>query len=214
MQDLFAVMGEYRRAVAELVLDRWFPQGVLILGCGDLTFKPLAGSRVIRFDTDRWATDLSILGDGEHLPFKDSSLSAVIAMEVIEHVKKPYKLLEEIDRVLTPGGVLLLTTPNAAHLLSRVAMLFGAFIPDRTLHEDSIDHLHFFDARYLKRALTSRFSLVASFHRFITLPHYFFISNGPVCWLFRNSCMQLVYTAQKEGGVLWDASGSASPSPS
>ncbi|HVW62155.1 MAG TPA: class I SAM-dependent methyltransferase [Puia sp.] len=42
----------------------------------------------------------------------DNSFDTVICFQVIEHIKKDGRLLEEARRVLKPGGRLLLTTPN------------------------------------------------------------------------------------------------------
>jgi SAM-dependent methyltransferase len=49
--------------------------------------------------------------DIESLPFENNSIDAIICLEVLEHVKNPFKAAEEIKRVLKPGGLLLLTTP-------------------------------------------------------------------------------------------------------
>jgi len=49
--------------------------------------------------------------DIESLPFENDSIDAIICLEVLEHVKNPFKAADEIKRVLKPGGLLLLTTP-------------------------------------------------------------------------------------------------------
>lgn len=49
----------------------------------------------------------------EPLPFQDNEFSAVLFTEVVEHLhRNPYFPLAEAFRVLEPGGVLLVTTPN------------------------------------------------------------------------------------------------------
>ncbi len=49
---------------------------------------------------------------GESLPFETGSLSAVAALDVIEHVGDAGRVLAEIDRVLEPDGRAALSTPN------------------------------------------------------------------------------------------------------
>lgn len=53
----------------------------------------------------------SICGDAENLPIKDNSLDAVFLLDVIEHFYDA-KVLDEINRILKVGGVMLLSTPN------------------------------------------------------------------------------------------------------
>jgi len=53
------------------------------------------------------------------LDFPDQSFDSIISFQVIEHIKDDKTYLEEIARVLKPGGVALLTTPNIKMSLSR-----------------------------------------------------------------------------------------------
>ncbi len=46
------------------------------------------------------------------LPFRDRTFDLVIAFEVIEHLSDWPRLLSEAQRVLAPGGQLILSTPN------------------------------------------------------------------------------------------------------
>lgn len=98
-----------------------------------------------------------VLGDGQALPFADATFDAVIATEVIERVRYPFRLLREIRRTLKPTGRVLLSTPNVATPVNRIALaVFGLFPDDRTLHDgQDVGHIHFFTRRSFLEALAS-----------------------------------------------------------
>jgi 2-polyprenyl-3-methyl-5-hydroxy-6-metoxy-1,4-benzoquinol methylase len=51
----------------------------------------------------------------------------VVAGDIIEHLSNPGKMLDGIAPLLTPSGVLLVSTPNAMGLLGFTRYLFGRF---------------------------------------------------------------------------------------
>jgi SAM-dependent methyltransferase len=51
-------------------------------------------------------------GDLLSLPFDDASFDGVVTLQVIEHLQRPREFVSECARVLRPGGVLVLATPN------------------------------------------------------------------------------------------------------
>jgi len=54
------------------------------------------------------------------LPFSDGKFSAVICSEVIEHISKDPRIFGELKRVLSPGGELIIGTPDYASLWWRI----------------------------------------------------------------------------------------------
>lgn len=58
--------------------------------------------------------------DKEPLPFADGFFDMVTFASVIEHLYNPRWALDEIARVLGPGGLLLLEAPNAVSLGRRI----------------------------------------------------------------------------------------------
>lgn len=65
-------------------------------------------------------------GDIAHLPYATQSLDLVIASEVIEHMPEPERVINEIARVLKPGGQLILTMPMESHTPAHLHALNGA----------------------------------------------------------------------------------------
>jgi 2-polyprenyl-3-methyl-5-hydroxy-6-metoxy-1,4-benzoquinol methylase len=66
----------------------------------------------------------------ERLPFADAVFDYVASHEVIEHVEDPALVARELGRVLRPGGVCVIATPNGAslwieHLRQRAMRGFG-----------------------------------------------------------------------------------------
>src|SRR5207247_6249627 len=51
------------------------------------------------------------------LPFRTGSVDSVVASEVYEHLTQPEGFIEEVRRILTPGGRPVLTTPNTEPII-------------------------------------------------------------------------------------------------
>lgn len=58
-------------------------------------------------------------------PFERGSASCVVLNQLLEHLKDPFHVLGEADRVLRTGGALLIGVPNLGGLLNRLYLLFG-----------------------------------------------------------------------------------------
>lgn len=63
----------------------------------------------------------------EGLPYPDKSFDIVTATEVIEHLEHYRETVREFYRVLKPGGVCILSTPNILNIKSRLRFLTCGF---------------------------------------------------------------------------------------
>ncbi len=91
-----------------------------------------------------------VKGPAEKLPFKDQSFDLVIASEILEHLIAPEKVLQEIDRVLKPGGLAIVTYPNTGGLQFRMSLLFCGRNPSLN-YPENILHIRFFSLLDFKR---------------------------------------------------------------
>lgn len=113
---------ETRLAAALPLLLEEGPSAVLDIGCGDGRLLRRLPPTVRRCGVD-CVTPWDLPPDMEYvqanlaegLPWKDATFDAVFAGEVIEHLLDTVGFLQECRRVLRPGGVLILTTPNLAY---------------------------------------------------------------------------------------------------
>ncbi len=92
------------------------------------------------------------------LPFDAGTFDVVFVREVIEHMLDVETFCKELKRVLKPGGICLITTPNIASLHYRIRLLFGQTPTTiSAIHADGWrgnGHVHAFSVKDLKTLLT------------------------------------------------------------
>lgn len=72
---------------------------VLSIGAGVLRLK----GNVTHLDYEPYP-HLEVVGDAHFLPFPDNTFDGVVCETLLEHVVEPSKVIEEMHRVLKPGG--------------------------------------------------------------------------------------------------------------
>jgi 2-polyprenyl-3-methyl-5-hydroxy-6-metoxy-1,4-benzoquinol methylase len=146
-------MREYRAIAARVAADR--PRTVLDWGCGLGQMSDLldrAGMDVSSFDYDpdhgestrpleRYPRlQIRTSTDPVRLPYSDSSFDAVLSCGVLEHVLDPDASLEEIRRVLAPGGMFYVyKLPNRLSYLEAVARRTGLYYHGACEHDKLYD---------------------------------------------------------------------------
>jgi SAM-dependent methyltransferase len=113
------------------LLDVGVYPGHLTLALARLGAAEIAGvGRFVPTAFRRWMAERGIAVrdvdvEREPLPFAPASFDRVLATEILEHLASPALFLSECWRVLRPGGVLYLTTPNVVDLRGRVWAIGG-----------------------------------------------------------------------------------------
>jgi len=90
-----------------------------------------------------------MVADAHKLPFKSNSFSVVVALEVLEHVFDPSKVLSEVKRVLKPEGYAIFLVPSDSLLFRFIWFLWLRFYPRGTIWRDT--HIQTYRDNYLSK---------------------------------------------------------------
>jgi SAM-dependent methyltransferase len=109
-----------------------------------------------------------LVGDAVSIPLPDDSVDVVVTFETIEHIEDHLGFVKEMKRVLKPGGVALVSTPN-----------------DLEFAEGNHFHLHEFEYNELMELLTSEFAFTTSLFqatwKFVAVgTEDSFVTEGPI----------------------------------
>ena len=184
----YAARGDYHRApdpswefyptyIAKLAAVRqWLdalPPGTRVLdaGCGEGVLVDEYANR-LRIDgiDPNYSSNRVQQASLTALPFDAGSFDRVLCLDVLEHLtfEEQPRALSEVFRVLKPGGQLLVSVPNLAHLQSRVHfLLLGRLIRTASEHKHPGDRPA---VEYIQLAERAGFTLVARRGIFPTVP--------------------------------------------
>ena len=106
------------------------------------------------------------------LPWPDASFDLVLSIEGVEHLEDAYSFIREMHRLVKPGGLLIVTTPNIISLRSRMRFFGSGFYNcnPRPLEESGRHPLHhiglrtFHELRYLLHVSGFRLEDVSGTH--------------------------------------------------
>lgn len=107
---------------------------------------------------------LPILGDGLHTNFEDGSMDVVILADVMHHIEKQQKLMEEAHRILKEKGRILVLDFDRKHLRTKLLGCFEYFL---------FGKLYFRTSKEAKDLLGGKFSIQSCMAK-----QYYFIIVG------------------------------------
>jgi ubiquinone/menaquinone biosynthesis C-methylase UbiE len=136
----------YRRheAAYRFLLPFASARSVLDVGAGEgygAALVATVAARVVAIDYDaaavrhaaaRYSGPMFVQANVVALPVGDATFDVVAALQVIEHIWTPERLLAECRRVLRPGGTLVVTTPN------RLTFSPGGTAPGNPFHSHEL----------------------------------------------------------------------------
>ena len=184
----YAARGDYHRApdpawdyyptyIAKLAtvrawLDRLPPATrVLDAGCGEgVLIEEYADRLAIEGVDANYESPRVRRGTITALPYGDDSFDRALCLDVLEHLsfEEQPAALAELHRVLKPGGELLVSVPNLAHLQSRIHfLLLGRLIRTASEYKHPGDRPV---AEYVDLATRAGFTLIRRRGIFPTVP--------------------------------------------
>ena len=84
---------------------------ILDIGSGDNPrYHKFMKGRIISFDIKN-ADKTHVIGDADFLPFKKNSFDKVIAVNSLYYFKNPFKVIENVAKILKKNGKLVIITP-------------------------------------------------------------------------------------------------------
>jgi 2-polyprenyl-3-methyl-5-hydroxy-6-metoxy-1,4-benzoquinol methylase len=159
------------------VILRWLGEGrgrrLLDVGAADgLLSRQLTASgwRVTAIEGDpalaqvgaRYCERMINVNLDREIPVGEGPFDVIVYGDVLEHLVDPLRVLVELDRGLGPGGIVIISVPNIAHLWIRLLLLVGRFdYLDRGILDHS--HLRFFTERSMRAMLADAGLSVARF---------------------------------------------------
>lgn len=161
-----------KQRLVRAYLER-LPQDTRVLdaGCGEGVLVEAFRTRLAIEGIDpHYSSDIVRSGTLLALPYQDAYFARAVCLDVLEHLSfddQP-RALAELHRVIRPGGELLVTVPNLAHLQSRVHfLLLGRLIRTASLAKHPGDRPL---SEYVELAARAGFRLVERRGIFPTVP--------------------------------------------
>jgi len=190
-----------QQAVLKRVLTLELPSGARVLDapCGGTAALTLAlieqGFDAVGADVDaeaetRLGQAFAKVNLDEAFPWPDGTFDAAISTEGIEHLENHFLFLREMCRILKPGGLLILTTPNITALRSRVRFFGSGFfgrdaLPLNETARHPLHHVGLATFAQLRYELhNSGFRLVEVRHTHIKPVSYLYAIYAPWMWLY------------------------------
>ncbi|MGY6704693.1 class I SAM-dependent methyltransferase [Roseinatronobacter sp.] len=102
-----------------------------------------------QFVSDNQEVRFEVVDLGDRLPYEDNSFDVVASFETLEHLHDPEFFLDEVNRILRPGGRVIVSVPNDW--------------TDETGNDPNPYHFHVYDWKKIREQISNRFNVDAAF---------------------------------------------------
>ena len=173
---------------------------ILDIGCGDGSNSVLLGKQIGA--RELWGIDISpkavelsrskglhafnVNVDEEDLPFENGFFDVITALEVVEHLYDPDRMMNEVRRVLRKGGRVVMSTLNLAWWLNRMVLVFG-YQPFGTEVSTADGRLGKLTYRQCTPVGHLRVFTRRAFHQFVNLHGFRVIQEKPASFSYARS---------------------------
>jgi ubiquinone/menaquinone biosynthesis C-methylase UbiE len=119
----------YRRGKKITILDIGCGTGMLLkeLPSDDFVWGLDSSDQALDFCRKRGFSRLKKGMLGKKLPFRNKEIDVILMLDVLEHVGNEQKALEEIARILKPGGLVIITVPAYQSIYSYWDKMLGHY---------------------------------------------------------------------------------------
>lgn len=169
-----------RFALSFDLIEHFLPEGGLWVDCGSMGFETFAmRQRIPNLYSRQFCWDGGVIvqdHEGMHysggtitpdkvwtepcdiernaLPLETDEVSVLTCLETIEHFKfGPQVFMSEANRVLEPGGILIITTPNAASTLAMERIILGEHPAECAFYHKAFEHGRIHPAEYERQQM-------------------------------------------------------------
>lgn len=151
----FRIIEEISRYVSGgRMLDIGCDTGTLLNMAKQAGWRPFGvelNKAAVEYAVSRYGLEV-FSGELSDASFPESEFDVVTLLFTIEHIYHPKDLLIEINRILKPGGIIYLTTPNYKNIAVKLAQMMG-FLNKKLDRIDPTGHPYIFTCRTMEALL-------------------------------------------------------------
>lgn len=154
------------------ILDIGASGGVFLKGLRETGFTNLTAVDIDNYLQDDVKASFSFIAVDLNygaFPVPDASYDVVTCLSVMEHLENPFHLAREVHRILKPGGIFIMSIPNAFHIWSKISFLLKGELTD---WREENAHITFLTKAVFKKSYLRLFNIEKEVYQNGFLPYF------------------------------------------